>query len=352
MANDKVKYKAAVIGCGRIGCGFDDDPKRKNIATHAKAYQILPNTELVALCDIDEKKLEEYGKKFNVNTYLDYKELFSTEKIDILSICTLNFTHLPIIEEGLRRKEQMGLKAIFCEKPIADSLGNAQKIIDLCEKNKVLLIIDHQRRFDPFHNNVRDYIRSGKLGKIQQATFYYSAGISNTGTHVFDLLRFFLGEVDWVSAFKSEIISPNESDPNLDGFVKFKNGGICSLQACSVKDYMLFELDILGTKGRIKILNSGFRCEYYSIKESEYYSGYLDLQQDNIPFQFDTPRDYMINAIKHIVSCINEGKQPLSVGDDGKKALELITAFHLSANEKGKKIYLPLSDQDTYLNSK
>lgn len=347
-----MNFKCAVIGCGRIGCGFDDDLKRKQIATHAKAYHENSKTDLVALCDVDKEKLEKYGEKFNVRTYEDYKDMFKNEKLDILSICTLNQTHLPIIEGAIRYNESTGLKAIFCEKPIADSLENAQKMIDLCKSNGILLVIDHQRRFDPFHNNVRDFIKEGKLGELQQASFYYTAGISNTGSHMFDLLGFLFGDVEWVMAFDSENKSPNEEDPNFDGIIKFKEGGICTIQACDVKNFLLFELDIIGTKGRLKILNSGFKCEYYPVKESEYYSGYFEPDKSEVPFGVDNPRDYMVNGVKHILECIEDNKETLSSGEDGKKALELIIAFHLSAKNGGERISLPLKEEGIDLSSK
>ena len=55
------KIKSGIIGCGRIGCGFDDKPNQKIIRTHALAYFKNPSAKLVSLCDIDTKKLKKYG---------------------------------------------------------------------------------------------------------------------------------------------------------------------------------------------------------------------------------------------------------------------------------------------------
>ena len=60
---NQTKYRAAVIGCGRIGCGFDDDPKRKYIATHAGAYFSNPQIDLIALADVSSEALERYAKE-------------------------------------------------------------------------------------------------------------------------------------------------------------------------------------------------------------------------------------------------------------------------------------------------
>ena len=99
------------------------------------------------------------------------------EALDILSICTWNSTHLEIAKEAVNS----GIKAVFCEKPIADSLRNADKMIRMCNERGVILQINHQRRFDSLHLGIRDFLQSGTLGRIQQVTFYYTAGIANTG---------------------------------------------------------------------------------------------------------------------------------------------------------------------------
>lgn len=344
-----MKYSAAVVGCGRIGCGFDDDPKRKYIATHAGAYNLVEDTKLVALVDSDIEKLKKYGQKFNAGgRYTDYREMLEGEQPDIVSICTWNSTHHEIITESVKS----GVKAIFCEKPITDNLETAEAAVRLCEDNKVLLFIDHQRRFDEMHQEVRDYISEGMLGRIQQASFFYTTGIANTGSHMFDLLRFFLGDVEWVSAVESMNKSPNKSDPNLDGVLKFKNGVFCSIHACDVKDYLIFELDILGGGGRIRITNSGFDLDYFKVDESEFFRGYRELLKTDPPIKTDRPRNFMVNGVKHIVKCLDGKDKPLSSGVDGLKALELICAFHESAKKGGERVTLPLKESKVEIKSR
>ena len=65
-------YRAAIVGCGRIGCAFDDDPCRGYVSTHAGAYKRTPGVELVALSDIDAARLHKYADKFEVcGRYID-----------------------------------------------------------------------------------------------------------------------------------------------------------------------------------------------------------------------------------------------------------------------------------------
>lgn len=345
----KKMYRAAVIGCGRIGSEFDEDPKRKMVSSHVGAYSAVPQTDLVAVADINEEKLHKCGKKWKIKSlYKNYEEMLRKENLDILSICTWSSTHLEILKKAVK----YGVKAIFCEKPIATNLKGADEMVKICMENNVLFMIDHQRRFDPFHQKIKKFIDNRGLGKIQQVAFYYTVGIANTGSHMFDLLRFFFGEVDWVYGIYSENKSPNPEDPNVDGVLKFKNGIFCTMQSCDVRSFLIFEVDMIGTKGRMRITRSGFDLDFYNVKESKLFSGYSEIFRNKPPIDKDIPREFMVNAVKHIVDCLEKNKEPICSGIDGRKSLELICAFHESAKAGGKRIYLPLRKSTVEIKSK
>ncbi|MCX8175514.1 MAG: Gfo/Idh/MocA family oxidoreductase [Candidatus Micrarchaeota archaeon] len=338
-------YRAGIIGCGRIGSELDEDPKRKVTSSHAGAYSKTEATELVAVCDINADKREKCRKRWNVPAaYEDYKRMLSEESLDILSICTHADTHLEIVREAVKHKS---IKAIFCEKPIANDLSSAREMVELCEKGGIILAIGHQRRFEKFHRNVKEYIESGALGKPQQAAFFYGAGIANTGSHVMDLLRYYFGDAEWVQADYSAAPSHNIKDPNIDALIRFKNGASASIHACDVKSYHIFELDMLFTRGRIRIKNAGFFGEeLYRVGESPIFSGYLSLHEAPFPFPTDEPRQLMLDAVAHIVECIEKRQKPLCSGRDGLASLELICALHESAKRKGERVSLPLEASD------
>lgn len=342
-------YRAAVIGCGRIGSEFDDDPKRKTISTHAGAYSAVDEIKLVAASDLNEQKLMRCGKRWRITSlYTDYREMLKKESLDIISICTWNSTHLEIVKETVKRS----VKAIFCEKPIADTLKSTNEIIQLCNRENVILQINHQRRFDKFHQDIKKFIDDGNLGMIQQVSFYYTAGIANTGSHMFDLLRFFFGDVEWVQGVYSENSAPNPEDPNIDGILKFKNGIFSTIQACDVKSFLIFEMDCIGTNGRLRITSSGFDLEFYEVGESKLFSDYKEIFKTLPPIKKDISREFMISAVKHLVECLKENKKPICNGEDGGASLELICAFHESARSDGQKVNLPLKYSNIQISSK
>lgn len=328
--------RCAVIGCGRIGCGFDEKSDLHNPKTHAGSYFTNPKTKLVALCDVDKSKLEKFGKKFHVdNLYTDTKEMFSKENLDCVSICTLVDTHLVLVEEAIR----FGVKAIFLEKPISDSLQNAHKIVKLCKKNKVTLIIDHQRRFDPVYHSVQSFIKKKKLGNLQLVDIYYGAGIANTCSHIFDVLRMFFGEVSYVSAKFSKNKSINVQDPNLDVSLEFVNGMQCNLHALDVSNYGILEMDIFGTMGRLRFDLSTNEIEYFKTSDNDFLV-YKNLVQSKVKINKSTKTAISL-GIQNMVNCVMKKDSPLSTGMDGYKSLELIVAS-LQSSKLNRRVHLPM----------
>lgn len=342
-------YKAAIIGCGRIGSEFDDNSlmrKTYGIASHAGGYSDNPYIDLIAVADINVEKLEKCGKRWGINNlYTDYKELLKNERIEILSICTWNSTHLEILEESAK----YGVRVVFCEKPISDSLKNADKMLTIAEKNNIILFTNHSRRWDDLYQEIRGLINRGTFGGIQQVSCYYNVGIANSCSHLFDVLRMFLGEVESVCAWIKD--DSNKDDPDMDGYLTFCNGTTVTLQTLDIQHYAFFEFDIFGTKGRIRIQDNGFGLSYWKARNSLKYQGYNELFEEMPPVEI-TEKTIMKKAIQNIVDSLSSNVLPACTGQDGVKSLEIICAFHLSAKRGDIPILLPLNQRDLLIKSK
>ncbi|MFA5089127.1 MAG: Gfo/Idh/MocA family oxidoreductase [Candidatus Omnitrophota bacterium] len=337
MNNGTQKYRAAIVGCGRIGFGFDQDPKRKYIATHSGAYSVVKGACLAAVCDADTQKLNACKKKYpDLNAYTDIKEMLAREKIHLLSLCTPVQTHNSLLKEALL----FPIKAIFCEKPLAGTIPEAEEMVRLCRDKGVILQVDHQRRFDPMHIRIREEIAKGTFGEPYQVNFYYTAGIHNTGSHMFDLLRFFFGDIQWVAGTFSKSPSIKKEDPNVDGILKFKSGLTGTFQACDVNKYLIFEMRAFFEKGMLELKHSGFSLEYYTPSESSYFSGYKELVRGRISWPVKYKRNFMVRGVEHLIDCLKKETRSLSSGEDGLAALKLINAAIESAENNNKKVMI------------
>lgn len=341
-----MEFRCAIIGLGRIGCGFDDDPNKKTISTHAGAYSANKRTIIACLSDINNLKLKKYGEKYNVSSlYLDYHEMFSKEKLDCISICTLADSHLEIVREAAIH----GVKGIFLEKPISDSLDSASQIIRICKEKKIRLQIDHQRRFDSFYEKIKELISNDKFGRIQHVRIYYGSGIANTGSHIFDLIRYFFGDIDWVEGTFSKNESNNPNDPNIDGKVSCKSDVICHLFGFDVKQYGILEFDILGTNARIRINLSKSTIEYFEVSSTKgLVYGELEPRSISLPER----KDSIVLGLENLLVSIEKDTKTLSTGEDGYASLEAIIGMRVSAENNGMRINLPVKTNTYKIASK
>lgn len=342
-----MKFRCGVIGLGRIGCGFDDNPNARLISTHVGAYLKHSKTDLISLCDVDKNKLNKYGLKYNIkNNYIDYHDMLKNEKLDCISICTWSESHLEIVEEAIKNN----VKGIFLEKPISNSLKNAKKIVDLCKQNNVKLQIDFQRRFDPIYEFIKKIILKKKFGDIQFFNIYYGGGINNTGSHLCDLIRFLFGDIKYVEGYFSNNPSNNKLDPNIDGKIICKNSIKCNLQSFDYSKFGLIEFDVIGTKSRIKMNLTTGEILFFEAKSPKYGLVYNEL----IPKELKIPKQSsaILNGVKNLIKCIEFDKKPLSSGEDGYHSLEAVISLMISAEKDGKKIEVPFKNNTYKITSK
>ena len=329
------KYRAAVIGTGRIGMLLESDPKRIKPATHFGLWSSHPRTELVAVCDNDQKKFKiAKTMKLDVQTYTDPEELLKEIKPDIVSISTWNDTHYQMMKLALRHK----VPAIVLEKPIAEKLEHAREIVEEAKRNGTHLFINHRRRFDPLVYEMVDEINKGIIGEILQASIFYVFGLITTGTHLIDVLRLFLGEIKWVAAFPNikEHFAPTD-DPCVDAFIGFESGIKASFQSLDMKDYDIFQIDFYGRKGKISFKNIGRDFEIIRPKISPEHTGFIELNDDEIECRGGAPRNQFMFLGDNVIDCLEGRATSLSTGEDSLRALEILLAMQKSV-ELGNKV--------------
>ena len=318
-------YRAALIGCGKIGSEFADDPRVAGVYSHAGAYAACEGATLVAVCDRDPEKLKRCGERWNVTArYLDAHQMLEEQQPEIVSICTPNSTHYDLICAAISTP---GVRAVLAEKPLTLELKTAQELVHLASERGVVISVNYSRRYSKNHQKLREFIKSGQIGEIQKVNGYYTKGILHNGTHWFDLARLLIGEVDYVWGINTR--KEDGIDPTLDAFLEFEGGASAFLHGCEADVFSLFEMDLIGTDGRVRVVDSGHAFEIYKVAESPYYTGYRTL----LPRDKETGgmHNALLHAVEDLVHCLNEGGQPLCSGADGVAALKIAFAVRKSA---------------------
>jgi len=181
-------YRTAIIACGNIA------------RVHARAWQNVPGrpVEIGALADTHPDARREFGSFFGVpedKWYSDYREMLDKEHPDFVDVCSWHGMHAEMVIAAATRRP----KAIVCQKPMALSLGDADRMMVACERNNVKLVIAYQRPHHATWLKARDLIREGALGKIVQISLSDST-LLNTNSHNIQLALYLTGNprVEWV----------------------------------------------------------------------------------------------------------------------------------------------------------
>lgn len=326
------KYRAAVIGCGNIGAATGNYNKAVQPGTHAGAYLDNKDTNLSALVEKDIKRHDFLKKNYpQVPLYTSTKKMLKEVKPDIVSVAASTQFHFSIVKDLAEFK----IKAILCEKPLAYNIKDAKRMVKLCKKSKSLLIVNHQRRFDPLLVKWSERIKKGFLGGIYQGNAYYYNGLFNNGTHLIDMLLMYLGEVDAATGEYNKQTSWNPKDKNVDGSLLFRNKARVTVHSLS-KNYGYFGLTLFGEKGMLRVSHLGFTVEYRKKIKNRFFKGFYGLSRD---IQKEgRPRSMIKHSVKHIIRVLEKKEKPKSTGEDGLKTMLVLEAMCQSAKSKGKKV--------------
>jgi predicted dehydrogenase len=144
------KIRTAVIGAGFMG------------KVHAEMIRRLGNVEIAAVAGISDEEAKAFGQAVGVeNTTSDYRTILADQTIDAVHVCTPNNLHYPISLEALKAG-----KAVLCEKPLTMNVAEAQKLVDLAKKTGLANCVNHNLRYYPVLQHLRQVIANGELGDI------------------------------------------------------------------------------------------------------------------------------------------------------------------------------------------
>jgi predicted dehydrogenase len=349
------KYRVAVVGTGRVGALWETDPPTGQ--SHAGAFFVQPECEIVAGANRGRERLEEFGRRFGVQAlYTDYDEMLRNERPEIVCIATHPGAHAAIVESAVRN----GARAIFCEKPMALDLADCDRIIDACESHGVLLSVNHSRRWYPIFLHARDLLRQGAIGELVSMTGYCQGGkpspawqsefegpLLHDATHLFDLMRFFAGDVQWLAATalrRTHTRYPVEDDSTA--LLHFHSGVSAVALVNELTDYVRFEIDLQGTRGTLRLGLDTFeigRARLVSFEAARPETPDFEWQELEVAPLPDMPSPPPFAlAARELVDAL-EGRAAISsTGADGRASMEIIMAIYESQRRGNAPVHLPL----------
>jgi predicted dehydrogenase len=317
--------RAAVIGCGWIGCGVADDPLAQGIQAHAAAYAACEQTELTGLCDSELNRARAAALRWGVQRYTDdVGELLAVTRPQVVSVCTPDATHAAVIQQVLASPH---VRAVIAEKPLAATVSEAQSLIDLARQRDVVLAVNYVRRYSLAHAQARARLAAGEIGAVLMVQGSYTKGVAHNGTHWFDLARWMIGNIVSVHACPGAP-GPTPADPTCHVRMRFDQGASGFLAGLDAANFTVFEMDIIGTRGRLRITDSGMQMQWSAVAPSVHYSGYQVLRPEAA--QEGGFRDVALRLVEDVVEAVHTGRRPICSGEDGVAALAVAQAARIS----------------------
>lgn len=348
--------KYALIGCGRIS---------PNHIAAAKANKL----DIVAICDVNPLNMEDKKLKFelgdSVKQYVDYKEMLTEEKPELVAIATESGKHAQIALDCI----EAGANLII-EKPIALSLEDADRIIERAKAKGVKVCACHQNRFNKSIQKIRDAVEKKRFGRMFYGTahirwcrdyeYYHRApwrgtweqdggALMNQCIHNIDLLRWMMGDeiievVGMTDRLNHDYIEAEDLGIAL---VKFANGAYGIIEGTTdIYPRNLEEtLYLFGEKGTVKAGGQSV-----NVIEEWNFSDMLD-DPEVVKKQYHEapPNVYGFGhtpLYADVIEAIREDRAPYVDARAGKRALELVLAIYQSA-ATGSVVKLPMQKCET-----
>ena len=353
-------YRVGIIGRtgkGNYGHGLDT------------VWADIPNVEVVAVADEDEKGRAEAAKRTRAKqAYGDYREMLDKEKPDIVAVAS---RWLDCHRDMVVACAERGCH-VFMEKPMCRTLDEADEMVETCERHHVKLAIAHQTRYSPRINRVREVIAEGRIGYIlelrgrgKEDARAGGEDMMVLGTHIMDLIRFLSGDPKWCFArvlqggkpvSMAEVRQGNEGIGPLAGdsiTAMYGLSGTTTAYFATVKPQQgpggRFGLQVFGTKGVIDLTTGGLP-PVMLLEDPTWAPGRS--RKEWVPVTSEgvgkpEPRTdgglHMGNVliVQDLIQAIEQDRQPRGSVYDGRAALEMILATYES-HRLGAAVGLPL----------
>jgi len=333
------RVRVGVIGAGAIG------------PAHINGFRQASGAELTAVCDVDKARAEAAAAEFAVShVYTDYRKMLADGVVDAVSVCTPNNTHMRITIDALAAG-----KHVLCEKPLAMNGRQARRMVEAARRARRILMTGQCMRYAGDTQFLKRLIEAGRLGEIYyaRAVMLRRAGIPkgwfqdrkqsgggpivDLAVHVLDLMWWVMGMPRPATAFGATFdhlgssgqgtgdwgVSSGAGEFSVEdlgvALVRFADGRAVGVEvswATHTED--MFGLRFFGTKGGAQLFP---RLVLYETQEG----ANIDL----------TPHvskvDGYAGETKHFVSCVLQGRQPISPGSQAVVVMDMLDAIYKSA---------------------
>lgn len=255
-------YPTVVLGLGRIGVGYADDPKTARYypyATHAQVLRDHPAFAWVAAVDRDRDRGQIAHDHWQVSDVATQAvDLPNRDQIAVAVLATPPDQRFGLLELF------PALRAVIVEKPLGTTLAAATAFVEACRDRQIAIQVNLWRRADQTFQSLATGQLAQSIGSVQAVHVTYGNGFLNNGPHLVDILRMLIGEVQWGQATQLPVprqALPILEDANLVGCLGLSQDVVATWHALDFQHYREIGLELWGDRGKLSILNEGLTLQ-------------------------------------------------------------------------------------------
>jgi predicted dehydrogenase len=361
------KVKVGIIGCGKVA------------HLHAKALKEIPEAVFTCVYSRSIEKAKAFAEQYKVNAYSDLDEMLERKDAEAVIVCTPHPNHAEVAIKAARSGVH-----VLVEKPLAASLEDCDAMLNAAKENGTKIGMVSQRRFYPPVQRIKQAIDEGKIGRPILGTVnilswrdepYYKSDpwrgkwadegggvLVNQAPHQIDLLQWFMGPVEEVFGYWSNLNHPYiEVEDTAVAVIKFINGGVGNLILTNSVNPALFgKVHVHGENGAsIGVQTDGGAMfiagastitepplnDLWTIKGEEEMLEKWRGEDTEFFKSIDPMVWFFAKQDQDFLKAVINGTRPLIDGEEGRKTVEIFTAVYRSQRD-GRPVRFPLKPEN------
>ena len=298
--------------------------------------------ESISIADNDISRLNLAREHFpNARLFKESKELLTSLEIDVIAIATPVHTHFSLALEALENG-----KHIWLEKPLTETVEQAEKLLEVAQRNNKIIFVDHTFIYSSPIKKIKELIDNKSLGNL----YYYDSTRINLGlfqkdvdvtwdiaVHDLSILLYLFGREPL--SISAQGVSHIKEQPIDTAYVtlKYENDFIAHInvnwlspikvrQILIGGDKSMLVYDDLNTKEKIKVFNSGVSLDEKDNSSIQYHSGEMIIPE----LSNEEP---LMNGVNHFLDCIEKGVSPVTDGLMGLQTVKILTKIKEILNQ-------------------
>ena len=331
-----MSIKVAVIGMGQMG------------THHANNYRKIPQVELYACCEWNDKRRAEVAEEYGCKVYKDYKECLADPEIDAVSIVLPDNMHREAVEYAVKYG-----KHILLEKPLAKELEDGKALYELTKDYDKVFTVGFLLRYDYRFASIKEALDKGELGDIIHIYARRNSpivgprryiGASDLSMHVMihdiDYINWFMGcrPVSVFAKGRSVLLAEHNMKDVIYAIVTYENGAIANLEAC----WVLPENSPTIIDDRCEIVTTnGVAYVEPCDKGIKFVTPQKILYPDSRHWNYvnGLPQGDLSEEIMAFINCVSTGKRSIVTPEQAYLSLQVVDAIERSMKE-GKEVSL------------